>query len=190
MELHLRHRLRARAARADAQGRPGQQPRNETRLNPGVRGRRSLSRGKPHRIQAATGPALRDRDRKSTRLNSSHSQISYAVFCLKKKTFANEFNDSPLRRVNGVSAAHLHPEEGRVELHGRLEVLHANAGIEELGLHGLGTPEVCRWIKSFSVPVLGADYGPCPRVSTGSAAEDDPSIEASNQGEGRSRGAS
>src|SRR5688572_31645320 len=27
----------------------------------------------------------RPRDRKSTRLNSSHSQISYAVFCLKKK---------------------------------------------------------------------------------------------------------
>src|SRR2546427_7977558 len=27
----------------------------------------------------------RDTDRKSTRLNSSHSQISYAVFCLKKK---------------------------------------------------------------------------------------------------------
>src|SRR5688572_33079349 len=29
-----------------------------------------------------------DEDRKSTRLNSSHSQISYAVFCLKKKTLA------------------------------------------------------------------------------------------------------
>src|SRR2546430_9494019 len=28
----------------------------------------------------------REIDRKSTRLNSSHSQISYAVFCLKKKT--------------------------------------------------------------------------------------------------------
>src|SRR2546430_4358091 len=28
-------------------------------------------------------------DRKSTRLNSSHSQISYAVFCLKKKNRAN-----------------------------------------------------------------------------------------------------
>src|SRR2546430_7130037 len=28
---------------------------------------------------------LQDQDRKSTRLNSSHSQISYAVFCLKKK---------------------------------------------------------------------------------------------------------
>src|SRR5689334_23862750 len=29
--------------------------------------------------------AIRLRDRKSTRLNSSHSSISYAVFCLKKK---------------------------------------------------------------------------------------------------------
>src|SRR3712207_7694753 len=28
---------------------------------------------------------LRGRDRKSTRLNSSHANISYAVFCLKKK---------------------------------------------------------------------------------------------------------
>src|SRR2546430_6188353 len=28
---------------------------------------------------------IQDEDRKSTRLNSSHSQISYAVFCLKKK---------------------------------------------------------------------------------------------------------
>src|SRR6266853_3907519 len=36
---------------------------------------------------AATGPSPGPRcgDRKSTRLNSSHSQISYAVFCLKKK---------------------------------------------------------------------------------------------------------
>src|SRR2546430_7579221 len=31
----------------------------------------------------------RVRDRKSTRLNSSHSQISYAVFCLKKKKRTN-----------------------------------------------------------------------------------------------------
>src|SRR5688572_32485969 len=30
-----------------------------------------------------------ERDRKSTRLNSSHSQISYAVFCLKKKNRKN-----------------------------------------------------------------------------------------------------
>src|SRR2546430_9233256 len=31
-------------------------------------------------------------DRKSTRLNSSHSQISYAVFCLKKKKKKNHFH--------------------------------------------------------------------------------------------------
>src|SRR3712207_8366325 len=30
-----------------------------------------------------------DEDRKSTRLNSSHANISYAVFCLKKKTYDN-----------------------------------------------------------------------------------------------------
>src|SRR5207249_8838855 len=35
-----------------------------------------------HRLALAR---LRDRDRKSTRLNSSHVSISYAVFCLKKK---------------------------------------------------------------------------------------------------------
>src|SRR5687768_17740207 len=34
--------------------------------------------------------SLRHLDRKSTRLNSSHGYISYAVFCLKKK---NEYND-------------------------------------------------------------------------------------------------
>src|SRR5688572_32478802 len=33
-----------------------------------------------------------DEDRKSTRLNSSHSQISYAVFCLKKKKIHNTTN--------------------------------------------------------------------------------------------------
>src|SRR2546430_10330003 len=41
------------------------------------------------RITLATGililPQRQTVDRKSTRLNSSHSQISYAVFCLKKK---------------------------------------------------------------------------------------------------------
>src|SRR5258705_3885446 len=37
-------------------------------------------------LQAAGEDVLRRRDRKSTRLNSSHLGISYAVFCLKKKT--------------------------------------------------------------------------------------------------------
>src|SRR3712207_8513980 len=41
---------------------------------------RPPERGQPARV----GENLR-RDRKSTRLNSSHANISYAVFCLKKK---------------------------------------------------------------------------------------------------------
>src|SRR2546430_5517602 len=36
-----------------------------------------------------SGVLQRQQDRKSTRLNSSHSQISYAVFCLKKKIVHN-----------------------------------------------------------------------------------------------------
>src|SRR2546427_2235756 len=38
-----------------------------------------------HVPERAVGEELAVQDRKSTRLNSSHSQISYAVFCLKKK---------------------------------------------------------------------------------------------------------
>src|SRR2546427_9432858 len=41
------------------------------------------SRVREHVLQE--GEVGRGTDRKSTRLNSSHSQISYAVFCLKKK---------------------------------------------------------------------------------------------------------
>src|SRR5690606_41014054 len=57
------------------------------------------SRGRPMRRPPRTGNGIREaagsgrkpappqrlRDRKSTRLNSSHVKISYAVFCLKKK---------------------------------------------------------------------------------------------------------
>src|SRR2546427_9016782 len=39
-----------------------------------------------------------ERDRKSTRLNSSHSQISYAVFCLKKKKKNTKHNASERNR--------------------------------------------------------------------------------------------
>src|SRR3712207_8187146 len=37
-------------------------------------------------------PQLGARDRKSTRLNSSHANISYAVFCLKKKKYVSYYN--------------------------------------------------------------------------------------------------
>src|SRR5688572_31500649 len=46
-------------------------------------GARLVDRGPRQQEGHAAGPHRPDR--KSTRLNSSHSQISYAVFCLKKK---------------------------------------------------------------------------------------------------------
>src|SRR2546427_7302050 len=44
-----------------------------------------LAVARPSLTEDRRGPILTFLDRKSTRLNSSHSQISYAVFCLKKK---------------------------------------------------------------------------------------------------------
>src|SRR5437868_12555513 len=43
--------------------------------------------------RAAAHPAKGRADRKSTRLNSSHVSISYAVFCLKKKNITNNNSD-------------------------------------------------------------------------------------------------
>src|SRR5437588_5505607 len=44
-----------------------------------------------HAVEVSPGPVLAPRlDRKSTRLNSSHTVISYAVFCLKKKKKQNK----------------------------------------------------------------------------------------------------
>src|SRR5689334_24230228 len=40
---------------------------------------------RPVAVELPVHPEEDPRDRKSTRLNSSHSSISYAVFCLKKK---------------------------------------------------------------------------------------------------------
>src|SRR2546430_11344587 len=43
--------------------------------------------GRPAKHLFGLSRAGQSSDRKSTRLNSSHSQISYAVFCLKKKKY-------------------------------------------------------------------------------------------------------
>src|SRR3712207_8665205 len=51
--------------------------------------RPATTKGEPWRTgssrQTGSSSAAKVRDRKSTRLNSSHANISYAVFCLKKK---------------------------------------------------------------------------------------------------------
>src|SRR6266700_2707874 len=60
--------------RRASQGEPHSHARN---------GRSEVQHGRPARRPPRREP--HDRDRKSTRLNSSHVKISYAVFCLKKK---------------------------------------------------------------------------------------------------------
>src|SRR2546430_12335657 len=59
-------------------------------------------------LSAQEKQQLRSGDRKSTRLNSSHSQISYAVFCLKKNKAQHTINASPNAATtpNAVSIKH------------------------------------------------------------------------------------
>src|ERR1035437_10767230 len=47
-------------------------------------------------------------DRKSTRLNSSHANISYAVFCLKKKNTPNTPRDHTTPQPDAARACRLH----------------------------------------------------------------------------------
>src|SRR5438128_8470373 len=49
------------------------------------------------------------RDRKSTRLNSSHGSISYAVFCLKKKNGRDCTNDTLKARAFIAESTTVHP---------------------------------------------------------------------------------
>src|SRR2546429_7191629 len=55
-----------------------------------------MVQGSPRYI-VACGPRVYGKDRKSTRLNSSHGYISYAVFCLKKKkkTATESYSSQP-----------------------------------------------------------------------------------------------
>src|SRR2546430_11376648 len=55
-------------------------------LQVGQHSTQSIPRGQSHPDRQGVDEQPHHGDRKSTRLNSSHSQISYAVFCLKKKT--------------------------------------------------------------------------------------------------------
>src|SRR5438874_6396114 len=59
----------------------------------------SSSQRKPFSRRATTDSR---RDRKSTRLNSSHVEISYAVFCLKKKKKKKKLTDKRIRRNNYI----------------------------------------------------------------------------------------
>src|SRR5690606_40416351 len=56
--------------------------------------REELARHGIRRYRRAVGHYSFDGDRKSTRLNSSHVKISYAVFCLKKKIYYQLIKDT------------------------------------------------------------------------------------------------
>src|SRR5690349_22687932 len=65
-------------------------------------------------------------DRKSTRLNSSHVEISYAVFCLKKKKKIIEFRTHRLLLFSPLSPPSLHStlsDLSRLLLYPKLELL-------------------------------------------------------------------
>src|SRR5438132_7682157 len=57
-------------------------------------------------IAAGLGMAIAAGDRKSTRLNSSHTVISYAVFCLKKKKNYKQANEKIDREVQSTLGLH------------------------------------------------------------------------------------
>src|SRR2546429_3364044 len=61
----------------------------------------------PGRVAIERNLEILSRDRKSTRLNSSHGYISYAVFCLKKKKELNTLTDFWHRRMICLDALFL-----------------------------------------------------------------------------------
>src|SRR5256886_9086355 len=75
-------------------------------------------------VSSRSRPSGTPPDRKSTRLNSSHSQISYAVFCLKKKKNINQptvvYYDIQLSNLiiyNTNAILHVHKSTLRVPVH-------------------------------------------------------------------------
>src|SRR5436305_6129997 len=71
------------------------------RLQPADRAEPVAADGVPAEVKEAFAGLLAALDRKSTRLNSSHVRISYAVFCLKKKKNKNrtEYSSPSLRHT-------------------------------------------------------------------------------------------
>src|SRR3712207_7223618 len=85
----------------------------------------SLSEFPSKSFRSVSPPLRGTQDRKSTRLNSSHANISYAVFCLKKK-------NAP------VESSHDHPLEHDSEQHHGDECERHVDGERESALHRLG----------------------------------------------------
>src|SRR5215203_5555492 len=94
------------------------------------------------RSRAARGPGVRvrhpglprpapPRDRKSTRLNSSHANISYAVFCLKKKKHTAGRGSRRSDRIRNLTRQHGHRRPGRYDDGRPVEVRQGRADRQE-----------------------------------------------------------
>src|SRR6266446_938228 len=97
-----------------------------------------------------TWPRRWPRDRKSTRLNSSHLVISYAVFCLKKKTvlavrlreqgvdtrpFFVGMHEQPVFRARGLFTGERYPVTERISRRGLY--LPSGLGLQESEIHAV-----------------------------------------------------
>src|SRR2546421_2522583 len=87
-----------------------------------------------------TGTSRATGDRKSTRLNSSHDQISYAVFCLKKKN--NLTTDRPTAQANARISHDGDSVQLPVSVNAALTYVSHVAGPE---LPNLAVPTPCAW---------------------------------------------
>src|SRR5207249_7249262 len=85
---------------------------------------------------------VRGRDRKGTRLNSSHVSISYAVFCLKKK-----------KQLAQTGFARCWARRSRIDSDGPMIFASPSAGTFGLG-GSWGTPSM---MSKINVPLLTAD---------------------------------
>src|SRR5438876_2188809 len=90
VDVHADEPVRARrveSAAVRARVRKGLRPMREAVLDAGLQVACNVAHQRL--AQVATHNVAAERDRKSTRLNSSHPSISYAVFCLKKKSLSD-----------------------------------------------------------------------------------------------------
>src|SRR5438067_1930803 len=137
--------------------------RHRRRLRPARLSRNRLRRD-PARLRARLylSEIQSESDRKSTRLNSSHVSISYAVFCLKKKKL---YRNGAAAAPEGLGLMHL-----RLSLPYSIIVLIINitctkSYINIFFLNGTPPPEISTLSLHDALPISTAPPAPSPRTS-------------------------
>src|SRR5947209_14462599 len=95
----------------------GSSSRSRCGLVMSARATASICCSPPDNVPPPCRARSRSRDRKSTRLNSSHANISYAVFCLKKKNKQRKDAEvSPVNRDFANKRLPFHDHVARIQL--------------------------------------------------------------------------